>query len=47
MVTPLVEMKDVSISFGGVKAVDHVSIDLYDVIIFTFYLRIFFPEEKV
>lgn len=29
MTTPLVEMKDVSISFGGVKAVDHVSIDLY------------------
>ncbi|WP_432817094.1 ATP-binding cassette domain-containing protein [Sulfitobacter sp. JB4-11] len=27
--TPLVEMKDVSIAFGGVKAVDHVSIDLY------------------
>ncbi len=29
MATPLVEMKDVSIAFGGVKAVDHVSIDLY------------------
>ncbi|SEW18369.1 D-xylose transport system ATP-binding protein [Cognatiyoonia koreensis] len=27
--TPLVEMKDVSIAFGGVRAVDHVSIDLY------------------
>ena len=27
--TPLVEMKDVSIAFGGVKAVDHVSIELY------------------
>lgn len=27
--TPLVQMKDVSIAFGGVKAVDHVSIDLY------------------
>lgn len=27
--TPLVEMKDICISFGGVKAVDHVSIDLY------------------
>lgn len=27
--TPLVEMKDMSISFGGVKAVDHVSLDLY------------------
>ncbi len=29
MVQPLVEMKDMSIAFGGVKAVDHVSIDLY------------------
>ena len=27
--TPLVEMKDICISFGGVRAVDHVSIDLY------------------
>ncbi|MFS4583430.1 ATP-binding cassette domain-containing protein [Phaeobacter sp. C3_T13_0] len=27
--TPLVEMKDVSISFGGIKAVDHVSVDLH------------------
>ena len=27
--TPLVEMKDMSISFGGVRAVDHASIDLY------------------
>lgn len=27
--TPLVEMRDMSIAFGGVKAVDHVSIDLY------------------
>jgi len=27
--TPLVEMRDVSVSFGGVKAVDHVSVDLY------------------
>ncbi|QEW21047.1 Ribose import ATP-binding protein RbsA [Marinibacterium anthonyi] len=27
--TPLVEMRDVSVSFGGIKAVDHVSIDLY------------------
>ena len=27
--TPLVQMKDVSIAFGGVRAVDHVSIDLY------------------
>jgi len=29
MTTPLVEMKDISISFGGIKAVDHVSVDLY------------------
>ena len=28
MTTPLVEMKDISISFGGIKAVDHVSVDL-------------------
>ena len=27
--SPLVEMKDVSIAFGGIKAVDHASIDLY------------------
>lgn len=27
--TPLVEMKDISISFGGIRAVDHVSLDLY------------------
>lgn len=27
--TPLVEMRDICISFGGVHAVDHVSIDLY------------------
>ncbi|PRD37138.1 sugar ABC transporter ATP-binding protein [Gemmobacter lutimaris] len=27
--TPLVEMRDISISFGGIKAVDHVTIDLY------------------
>jgi D-xylose transport system ATP-binding protein len=26
---PLVEMKDISLAFGGVKAVDHASIDLY------------------
>ena len=26
---PLVEMRDISISFGGIKAVDRVSIDLY------------------
>jgi len=29
MTTPLVEMRDISIAFGGVHAVDHVSIDLY------------------
>ena len=27
--TPLVEMKDISIAFGGIKAVDHVSVDLH------------------
>src|SRR5664279_2001444 len=27
--TPLVEMRNVSIAFGGIKAVDHASIDLY------------------
>ncbi|NKB53268.1 MAG: ATP-binding cassette domain-containing protein [Rhizobiaceae bacterium] len=27
--TPLVEMKDISIAFGGIKAVDHASCDLY------------------
>ncbi len=27
--TPLVELRYISISFGGIKAVDHVSIDLY------------------
>ncbi len=27
--TPLVEMRDISIAFGGIKAVDHVSVDLY------------------
>ena len=27
--TPLVEMKDISIAFGGLKAVDHASLDLY------------------
>jgi D-xylose transport system ATP-binding protein len=27
--TPLVELRDISISFGGIRAVDHVSIDLY------------------
>ncbi|MGV6811708.1 MAG: ATP-binding cassette domain-containing protein [Brevirhabdus sp.] len=26
---PLVELRDISIAFGGVKAVDHVSVDLY------------------
>ncbi len=29
MTTPLVQLKDISIAFGGVKAVDHVSLDLY------------------
>lgn len=29
MSAPLVELKDISIAFGGVKAVDHVSIDLH------------------
>ncbi len=29
MAAPLVELKDISIAFGGVKAVDHVSLDLY------------------
>lgn len=29
MTTPLVEMKDIAISFGGIRAVDHVSVDLY------------------
>ncbi|MEO1788911.1 MAG: ATP-binding cassette domain-containing protein, partial [Pseudomonadota bacterium] len=27
--TPLVEMRDISIAFGGIKAVDRVSVDLY------------------
>ncbi len=27
--TPLVEMRDMSISFGGIKAVDHVTVDLH------------------
>jgi len=27
--TPLVEMKDISVSFGGLHAVDHASIDVY------------------
>ncbi|WP_267138286.1 ATP-binding cassette domain-containing protein [Anianabacter salinae] len=27
--TPLVEMRDISIAFGGVQAVDHVTVDLY------------------
>jgi D-xylose transport system ATP-binding protein len=27
--TPLVEMRDISIAFGGVKAVDHASVSLY------------------
>jgi D-xylose transport system ATP-binding protein len=29
MTTPLVEMRDISIAFGGIKAVDHASVDLY------------------
>ena len=29
MSTPLVELRDMSIAFGGIKAVDHVSLDLY------------------
>jgi D-xylose transport system ATP-binding protein len=27
--TPLVELRDISIAFGGIKAVDHVSVNLY------------------
>ncbi|MEM9268145.1 MAG: ATP-binding cassette domain-containing protein [Pseudomonadota bacterium] len=27
--TPLVEMRDICLSFGGVRAVDHVTVDLY------------------
>jgi D-xylose transport system ATP-binding protein len=27
--TPLVEMRDISIAFGGIKAVNHVSVDLF------------------
>ncbi len=27
--TPLVELNDISIAFGGIKAVDHVTVDLY------------------
>ncbi|MCA0204855.1 ATP-binding cassette domain-containing protein [Pararhodobacter sp.] len=27
--TPMVELRDISIAFGGIKAVDHVSVDLY------------------
>ncbi len=27
--TPLIEMREISIAFGGIKAVDHASIDLY------------------
>ncbi len=26
---PLIEMRDISIAFGGIKAVDHASVDLY------------------
>lgn len=29
MTTPLVEMKEISIAFGGVHAVDHATVDLY------------------
>lgn len=29
MATPLVEMRDMCISFGGIRAVDHVTVDLY------------------
>lgn len=28
-IAPLVEMRDISIAFGGIKAVDHVTVDLY------------------
>jgi D-xylose transport system ATP-binding protein len=27
--TPLIEMRDISIAFGGIKAVDHATVDLY------------------
>ncbi|HOZ34225.1 MAG TPA: ATP-binding cassette domain-containing protein, partial [Tabrizicola sp.] len=27
--TPLVELRDISIAFGGIKAVDHVTVDLF------------------
>jgi D-xylose transport system ATP-binding protein len=29
MATPLVELRDISIAFGGIKAVDHASVDLH------------------
>jgi D-xylose transport system ATP-binding protein len=29
MATPLVELRDISIAFGGVQAVDHVTVDLF------------------
>ncbi|MFZ7093850.1 ATP-binding cassette domain-containing protein [Primorskyibacter sp. 2E233] len=29
MTVPLIEMRDISIAFGGIKAVDHASVDLY------------------
>lgn len=29
MTTPLVEMREISIAFGGIKAVDHASVDLH------------------
>ena len=27
--TPLIEMRDISIAFGGIKAVDHADVDLF------------------
>ena len=27
--TPLVELRDISIAFGGIRAVDHVTVDLH------------------
>ena len=27
--TPLVEMRDIQLAFGGIQAVDHVTVDLY------------------
>ena len=34
---PLVEMRNISIAFGGIKAVDHASCDLY--VVNTHHLR--------